>query len=329
VQANILPSNTICAGQSLTLSTNAAISHTWAGPNNFNATSQNAVIANAQVTSTGIYTITINPGAGCTLATATVAANVQAIEQPTVSFTYQSPYCTGTGVVPANLANGFNTGGVFSSDAGLSIDATTGAIDLTNSTAGTYTVNYAIASAFCRTAGSTTAQVILNKSPVLELNPNNLRLACGQSGTIIVSGADDYTWTNSAPLNCTTCSLVIVNPDKTTEYCVTGTSTNCQSNACVLVSVEQSLDVPNAFTPNGDNNNDEFCLLGWSGCVQSFAISIFDRWGQEVFKSNKANFCWDGTYQGKALNSAVFIYAIKASIDGKQLSKKGNITLLK
>jgi gliding motility-associated-like protein len=97
----------------------------------------------------------------------------------------------------------------------------------------------------------------------------------------------------------------------------------------VNVTTEQTLDVPNAFTPNGDNNNDEFCLLGWSGCVQSFSISIFDRWGQEVFKSNKANFCWDGTYQGKALNTAVFVYSIKANIDGKQISKKGNITLLR
>jgi gliding motility-associated-like protein len=56
---------------------------------------------------------------------------------------------------------------------------------------------------------------------------------------------------------------------------------------------------------------------------------VFDRWGQEVFASNKANFCWDGTYQGKALNTAVFVYSIKASIDGKQIAKKGNITLLR
>jgi gliding motility-associated-like protein len=327
-QANVLPGNTICAGQSLTLSTIAANTYTWAGPNNFTANTQNAVINNAQVASSGVYTISVESGPGCE-ATATVAINVQAIEQPNVNFSYQTSYCIGNGNAQASLSNGFSTGGIFSSDAGLIIDANTGDIDLSASAAGTYIVTYNSAAVLCKAAGSNTAQVILNNSPVLELNPSNIKLSCGASATITVTGADEYSWSNSALLDCATCSVVVISPDKTTDFCVTGTRNNCTSKTCVNVTTEQTLDVPNAFTPNGDNNNDEFCLQGWAGCVQSFAISVFDRWGQEVFKSNKANFCWDGTYQGKALNTAVFVYSIKATIDGKQISKKGNITLLK
>ncbi|MCA6436974.1 MAG: SBBP repeat-containing protein [Bacteroidetes bacterium] len=327
-QANVLPGNTICAGQSLTLSTIAANTYTWSGPNNFTANTQNAVINNAQVTSSGVYTISVESGPGCA-ATATVAINVQAIEQPNVTFSYPTQYCIGNGNAQASLSNGFSTGGVFSSDAGLIIDANTGDIDLSASTAGTYIVTYNSAAGLCKAAGSNTAQVILNNSPVLELNPSSIKLSCGASATITVNGADDYSWSNTALLDCATCSVVVISPDKTTEYCVTGTRNNCTSKTCVNVTTEQTLDVPNAFTPNGDNNNDEFCLQGWAGCVQSFAISVFDRWGQEVFASNKANFCWDGTYQGKALNTAVFVYSIKASIDGKQIAKKGNITLLR
>jgi gliding motility-associated-like protein len=327
-QANVLPGNTICAGQSLTLSTIAASTYTWSGPNNFSSNLQNAVINNAQVTTSGVYTISIEAGPGCS-STATVAINVQAIEQPNVTFSYPTQYCIGNGNAQASLSNGFSTGGVFSSDAGLIIDANTGDIDLSASTAGTYIVTYNSAAGLCKAAGSNTAQVILNNSPVLELNPINIKLSCGESATITVNGADDYAWSNSALLDCETCSVVVISPDKTTEYCVTGTRNNCTSKTCVNVTTEQTLDVPNAFTPNGDNNNDEFCLQGWAGCVQSFAISVFDRWGQEVFASNKANFCWDGTYQGKALNTAVFVYSIKASIDGKQIAKKGNITLLR
>ncbi|MFO0358838.1 MAG: gliding motility-associated C-terminal domain-containing protein, partial [Sphingobacteriaceae bacterium] len=327
-QANVLPGNTICAGQSLTLSTIAANTYTWAGPNNFTANTQNAVINNAQVASSGVYTISVESGPGCE-ATATVAINVQAIEQPNVTFSYPTQYCTGNGNAQASLSNGFSTGGIFSSDAGLIIDANTGDIDLSASAAGTYIVTYNSAAVLCKAAGSNTAQVILNNSPVLELNPSNIKLSCGASATITVTGADEYSWSNSALLDCATCSVVVISPDKTTDFCVTGTRNNCTSKTCVNVTTEQTLDVPNAFTPNGDNNNDEFCLQGWAGCVQSFAISVFDRWGQEVFKSNKANFCWDGTYQGKALNTAVFVYSIKATIDGKQISKKGNITLLK
>ncbi|MFN7911465.1 MAG: gliding motility-associated C-terminal domain-containing protein, partial [Bacteroidota bacterium] len=327
-QANVLPGNAICEGQSFTLSTVAANTYTWSGPNNFTANTQNAVINNAQVTSSGVYTISIEAGPGCA-STATVAVNVQAIAQPNVNFNYQTQYCTADGIAKVILSNGFNVGGIFSSNAGLIIDANTGDIDLSSSTAGTYIVTYNIAAGFCKAAGSNTAQVILSKSPVLELNPTNIKLSCGASATITVNGADDYTWSNSSLLDCATCSVVVASPYKTTDFCVTGTSNNCTSKACVNVTTEQTLDVPNAFTPNGDNNNDEFCLQGWAGCVQSFAISVFDRWGQEVFTSNKANFCWDGTYQGKALNTAVFVYSIKANIDGKQISKKGNITLLR
>ena len=327
-QANVLPGNTICAGQSLTLSTIAANTYTWAGPDNFIANTQNAVINNAQVTSSGVYTISIDSGPGCA-ATATVAANIQAIEQPNVNFTYQASYCISDAVAKAKLSNGFSNGGTFLSDAGLIIDANTGDIDLSASTSGTYMVTYNSTAGFCKAAASNAVQVILNNSPILELNPSNIKLSCGAIATITVTGADDYTWSNSSLLDCATCSVVVASPYKTTDFCVTGTSNNCTSKACVNVTTEQTLDVPNAFTPNGDNNNDEFCLQGWAGCVQSFAISVFDRWGQEIFKSNKANFCWDGTYQGKALNTAVFVYSIKANIDGKQISKKGNITLLR
>ena len=327
-QANVLPGNSICAGQSLTLGTIAANTYTWSGPNNFSSNLQNAVLNNAQVTSSGVYTISIESGPGCA-STETVAINVQAIEQPNVTFTYQTNYCTGNGNAQASLSNAFSTGGIFSSDPELIIDANTGDIDISASAAGTYIVTYNIAAGLCKAAGSNTAQVILNNNPVLELNPTNIKLSCGANATITVTGADDYTWSNSALLDCATCSVVVISPDKTTEYCVIGTRNNCTSNACLRITREQTLDVPNAFTPNGDNNNDEFCLQGWAGCVESFAISVFDRWGQEVFKSNKADFCWDGAYQGKALNTAVFVYSIKANIDGNQISKKGNITLLK
>ncbi len=134
-----MPGNTICAGQSLTLSTIAANTYTWAGPNNFTANTQNAVINNAQVASSGVYTISVESGPGCA-ATATVAINVQAIEQPNVNFSYQTSYCIGNGNAQASLSNGFSTGGVFSSDAGLIIDANTGDIDLSASAAGTYIV---------------------------------------------------------------------------------------------------------------------------------------------------------------------------------------------
>ena len=81
---------------------------------------------------------------------------------------------------------------------------------------------------------------------------------------------------------------------------------------------------------NGDGVNDEFCLKGWGECATTFYIAIYDRWGEKVFDSEDPDFCWDGKYLGVVMNTAVFVYYIKAEmINAGSITKKGNITLLK
>jgi len=90
-------------------------------------------------------------------------------------------------------------------------------------------------------------------------------------------------------------------------------------------------ETPNAFTPNNDNVNDEFCLQGWNNCIEDFIIQIYDRWGEKVFESKESNFCWDGKYNENILESQTLTYIITSKFKGKleTISKKGNITLLK
>ena len=90
------------------------------------------------------------------------------------------------------------------------------------------------------------------------------------------------------------------------------------------------LFLPNAFSPNEDGINDVLHVKINPKCVSSFNILIFDRWGEKVFESDDLNFSWDGTFRGKALNTAVFVYQLKLKLLNKELlSKKGNITLIK
>jgi len=91
----------------------------------------------------------------------------------------------------------------------------------------------------------------------------------------------------------------------------------------------EGLSTPNAFTPNGDGINDEFCLQGWESCLHDFVIRIYDQWGEKVFESTDASFCWDGKYRGRVLDPAVFVYHIKASFSNGQVVRKGNISLLR
>jgi gliding motility-associated-like protein len=110
----------------------------------------------------------------------------------------------------------------------------------------------------------------------------------------------------------------------------------CSDSSCVTVNVEmlcplnKDLAVPNAFSPNSDGYNDQFCLQGWNNCLTEFKIYIYDRWGEKVFESTDASFCWDGIYKGQVLDPAVFVYYIKASFaNDMKIEKKGNITIIR
>ena len=107
-------------------------------------------------------------------------------------------------------------------------------------------------------------------------------------------------------------------------------------NTCDNISVEHACysntdySVPNAFTPNSDGVNDEFCLEGWAHCTTTFYVGIYDQWGEKVFESTDPDFCWDGIYKGQVLNTAVFIYFMQAEIiKVGNITKKGNITLVR
>jgi len=67
--------------------------------------------------------------------------------------------------------------------------------------------------------------------------------------------------------------------------------------------------VPNAFTPNDQNNiNDSFGLV--SDKIQSIEMMIFDRWGAMVYESDEIENQWDGTVNGVDAQSGVYNYKI-------------------
>lgn len=87
--------------------------------------------------------------------------------------------------------------------------------------------------------------------------------------------------------------------------------------------------IPNAFSPNGDNQND-FLELFIGRDISEFKFQIYNRWGEMVFETNSTENVWDGTYKGTALSTAVFVYQIEFKTnEGKTEKRAGNITLMK
>lgn len=120
---------------------------------------------NPSTSTPGSYTITYQiPASGCQPAgTGTASLVIQPAVTAVVGFSYATPVCTrSTGAVTPVLATGFTTGGQFtSSPAGLTINATTGAVNLATSTAGTYTVTYTLAASGCQAAATQTANLVI------------------------------------------------------------------------------------------------------------------------------------------------------------------------
>ena len=147
----------------------------------------------------------------------------------------------------------------------------------------------------------------------------------------------DIQWFDNSLL-CDSCTLSInVNPTVSTTYLVQTTDNQgCIGEAIINLLVDASIGVyvPNAFSPNGDGQNDVFYIHTDDNIKNIKEMSVFSRWGKLVF--NKKNFApndplngWDGTSLGEELDPAVFVYYIQLElVNGNEALISGDIMLI-
>ena len=108
-------------------------------------------------------------------------------------------------------------------------------------------------------------------------------------------------------------------------------SLGCTATDTVTVNVDilcGQVFVPNAFSPNGDNQNDILYVRG--ACIKYMDFSIYNRWGEQVFHTTDPTIGWNGVWRGVPCENAVFTYVLKGTLlDGTQIDKKGNVSLIK
>jgi gliding motility-associated-like protein len=99
------------------------------------------------------------------------------------------------------------------------------------------------------------------------------------------------------------------------------------SSNYVEVALPLNINMPTAFSPNGDGLNDTFGLVGDG--VETFRLLIFNRWGEIVFETTNRNERWDGLYKGITAPVGVYGYELIAKNAGnKSIVKKGSVTLV-
>jgi len=141
-----------------------------------------------------------------------------------------------------------------------------------------------------------------------------------------------YQWSPNNGIDCDTACEICISPLTSTTYTLVIKDTaNCfelSKNFMIDVLLEYSVDVPSAFTPNGDHVNDKIFVDGW-GIQNLIYFNIFNRYGELVFSSTNLYEGWDGTYKSKDQPVDTYIYQVSVmSYDGKIRSKSGTIKLI-
>ncbi len=187
----------------------------------------------------GTYTVSyfVSPDVGCT-ATSTTSVTIKTT--PTASISYSSgTFCTGAGSVPVTITG--TTGGTFSSTTGLSISASTGAINATLSIVNTYTVTYTLSVNGCTSTATTSVTIAAPPSATISYTGNPFCNSGTAAVTRVGTAGGSYSSTAGLSLNASTGLIDLATSTKGT-YTVTYTvSTNgCTVTPTTSVSISQS-----------------------------------------------------------------------------------------
>ena len=105
---------------------------------------------------------------------------------------------------------------------------------------------------------------------------------------------------------------------------------NNEDSPLSITVAESILQMPNAFSPNGDGINDIYKAKDGYQSLTEFHAYIFNRWGQKLFEWTNPADGWDGTHKGKPVKDGVYFCLVKAKgADGKTYNIKRDVNLLR
>ncbi|MEZ4925825.1 MAG: gliding motility-associated C-terminal domain-containing protein [Saprospiraceae bacterium] len=155
---------------------------------------------------------------------------------------------------------------------------------------------------------------------------------------VALSEIQSVVWTPSTGLSCDSCLETWAKPYNSTLYNVeVTTEAGCRDNGQVRVLVRPvDVYIPNVFSPNDDGVNDVFTVFAdQKGVRKVNYLQVFSRWGELLwerydFDPNNLDLGWDGTFRGKDMNPAVFVYHAEVEfIDGHTQLYKGDVTIVR
>lgn len=312
----------VCRGDSATIRVNGnAAAYQW-------STGQTGSAVRVLPFGTSFYQVTATSDFGCETVD---TLEVEVVDLPTIDAGFDDEVCLGDSITLIASGSGVTYEWLPISAVNPN-DQASGTVGPTETT--TYTVVTTDANG-C--ANLDTVTIAVNDLPTINaLQDTAITLGGEATLTANFPNASSYAWVPDSTVAGTlpTDEEIIVSPPEATTYTVTVIDQNgCRGEDTVRVSLlPGSLELPNAFTPNGDQLNDVFYIIS-TGAIEIDYFRVYNRWGQvvhEAFGTGTAS-GWDGTKDGKDQPAGVYTWVVKGldKVNGEQYLESGNVTLIR
>jgi gliding motility-associated-like protein len=196
--------------------------------------------------------------------------------------------------------------------------------------ADTFTVQLVVTTAIGCVSDTFKQDVVVHLQPRIDAGPSfvvpegtTVQFKATANDTNVVS----LSWTPPFGLSDPTSLTPTIRVTENRTYTLVAVGNgNCTAMDTMTVRILKPIEVPNAFSPNGDGTNDTWQIPNLAD-YPGAKVEIFNRWGQQVFLSYGYNRAWDGNFLGKPLPLATYYYVITLNNGFKPIT--GSVTIIK
>jgi len=313
------PKHTICSGDNTTINASGATYYIWTPTTNLSSVSGPVVIANPSLSIN--YMVTGYNSLGTVTCGSTKGVSITVIPQTSVAVSNSVAICIGNStMLQADGGTEYNWTPFNEPTTGPNVYVTP-----------TVTTLYNVVATNLGNCPSTgTILVVVNPLPIVWAG-DDVTYNLDEPMYLNAIGTGTLTWIYGNGIVCKPCPNTQITPKNSGHYIIEAINSygcTAQDNVYVNVTLNYNIWIPNTFTPNGDGINDILYVYG-TGIVK-LELSIFDRWGEQLFVSNEQVNGWNGTYKGIFCKDDVYTYKlIYTGLDGKSHTKTGHVTLMK
>jgi gliding motility-associated-like protein len=194
----------------------------------------------------------------------------------------------------------------------------------TVATPGTYSVTVTDAVNGCNATASAVITALPEPAPAILGEPT---FVTGLTTTLQADAAyASYLWSTGE-------TAASINVGAANTYSLTVTNSDgCSGSTSVNVSeiIVAPYIIPSAFSPNGDNVNDGFMVIATSQNISNVEMTVYNRWGEQMFFSNDLTQSWNGKFKGQDCEIGTYAYFGSLTLSNGEVKEfKGNVTLIR